>query len=118
MSGITYRQVGDYLLPEIELDDTPKEPLTKYGLMRLRHLQQNDRVYYTVLQLEGRLYRHLEEIQETACRQVKQFIETMFEKEPAPDRNADPTGWIGHMENLKARAEEIVTQLSQENMSA
>lgn len=46
---ITYRQVGDWLLPKIELDDTSKEPLTKYDPMRLRHLRQNDRVYYTVL---------------------------------------------------------------------
>ena len=41
---------------------------------------------------------------------VKQFIEAISEKEPAPDRNADPMGWVGHMESLKAQAEEIVTR--------
>ena len=33
MVEITYRQAGDYLLPEIELDDVPAKSLTKYGLM-------------------------------------------------------------------------------------
>ena len=110
MAEITYRQAGDYLIPNIELDDAPKEPLSKYSLMRLRYLQQNDKVYYTMLQIEGRLYSHLEEVQATANRRVERFIESMLKKEPAPDRNADPLGWAGHMGNLKARAEEIVTQ--------
>ena len=110
MAEITYKQVGDYLIPDIELDDAPREPLSKYGLIRLRHLQQNDKVYYTMLQIEGCLYSHLEEIQESANRQVEQFIESMLKKEPVPDRNADPLGWVGHMENLKARAEEVVTR--------
>ena len=110
MVDIEYVWSGDYLIPAIELDDKPTKPLTKYGLMRLRHMQENDKVLYTVLQLRGNLYSHLEEIQETANRQVAQFINQMQKKHPVPDRNADPTAWVGYMENLKAQAEEIVTR--------
>ena len=73
-------------------------------------MQQSDKVQYAVLRIEGHLYSHLEETQDTANWQVQQFIEVMLAKEPAPDRSADPLGWAGHMENLKARAEEIVTR--------
>ncbi len=110
MAEIGYRQAGGYLLPEIELDDIPTGPITKYGLMRLRHLQENDKAYYTMLQIEGRLYSHLEEIQEAAKRQVEWFINQMLEKHPAPERDSNPMAWGGYMENLKAQAEEIVTR--------
>ena len=107
---IEYMQAGDYLIPAIELDDVPLKPLGKYALMRLRHLKENAKVQYTILTMKGELYSHLEEMDETARQQVNQFIETTLEKEPAPDKTSDPMAWVGHMENLKARAEEIVTR--------
>lgn len=110
MKEIEYVQVGDYLIPAITTDDMPEEPIGKYGLMRRRHLKENDKRQYTLLQLEDRLYRHLSEIDRTAREQVNSFIEQMLLKEPAPDKASDPMGWVGHMENLKARAEEIVTR--------
>ncbi|MDL2263063.1 TnpV protein [Synergistaceae bacterium OttesenSCG-928-I11] len=110
MMEIEYVQAGDYLIPAIELDDVPTKPLGKYALMRRRHLETNDKVLYTTLQLKGELYSHLEEVDETARRQVNLFIERTLEKEPAPDKTNDPMAWVGCMENLKARAEEIVTR--------
>ena len=110
MTELEYVQVGDYLLPALELDEAASEPLGKYGRMRLRHLQTNDKKAYTVMEIKGELDIHLREIDRTAKRQVNQFIEDMLKVEPAPDKTSDPMGWVGHMENLKARAEEIVTR--------
>ncbi len=109
---IEYVQQGDYLIPMIGLDDPENaaKPLGKYGLMRLRHLQQNEKVLYTTLEIKGELDRHLREMDETARERVNRFIEQMLAKEPEPDRNSDPMGWAGYMGNLKARAEEIVTR--------
>lgn len=36
--GGTYRQEGDYLLPNLELPPQDERPLGKYGRMRLRYI--------------------------------------------------------------------------------
>ena len=112
MTEIDYIQTGDYLIPAIRLDDEPvsDEPLGKYGIMRNRHLRENDKPQYAILTLKGELYSHLSEIDRTAKEQVASFVETMLRKHPAPDKGADPMAWVGYMENLKAQAEEIVTR--------
>lgn len=112
MTEIEYVTVGDYQIPAITLDDpeNANKPLGKYGLMRLRHLQSNAKVLYTTLEIKGELDAHLREINETAKRQVNLFIERMLENEPAPNKETDPMAWVGHMENLKALAEEVVTR--------
>ena len=112
MMEIGYRQAGDYLIPAIELDDpeSANMPLGKYGRMRLRHLQTNEKVMLTTLEIRGELDRHLREMDETARNRVNRFIEQMLDREPAPDKTSNPMGWAGHMEMLKMQAEEIVTR--------
>lgn len=110
MPDIEYMKTGDYYIPALTTDDIPEKPIGKYGLMRRRHLEQNDKVLFTLLQLEDRLYRHLAEIDDTARNQVELFIEQMLRKEPPPDRNTSPMEWVRHMEMLKLQAEEIVTR--------
>ncbi len=41
-------------------------------------------------------------------KQVNLFLKLMLMKEAAPDKTGNPMGWVGYMENLKARVEEIV----------
>jgi hypothetical protein len=112
MMELEYVQAGDYLIPALELGETPDKPLGKYGLMRHRHLRDNDNFRYSLLMIRGQLYSHLAEIDETANNRVESFIEEVLEKNPIPEdlKNTDPLEWIGRMENLKAQAEEIVTR--------
>lgn len=39
--GGTYRQCGDFFIPEIALPDTPGNPIGKYGRMRHRYLKEH-----------------------------------------------------------------------------
>jgi hypothetical protein len=110
MAKLEYVEAGDYLIPALTLGEEQRKPLGKYGLMRFRHLKENDKVRYTILELKGQLDSHLAETDETAALRVEGFIEEMLKTNPAPDRTTDPMAWVGHMENLKARAEEIVTR--------
>ena len=112
MAKIEYVTVGDYQIPALTLDDPENagKPLGKYGLMRLRHLQESAKVLYTTLEIKGELDRHLREIDETARQRVRLFMDQTLEREPTPDKTTDPMAWVGYMENLKARAEEIVTR--------
>jgi hypothetical protein len=112
MTELEYVQAGDYLIPALTLEDTPDKPLGKYGLMRHRHLKDNDNFQYSLLMIRGQLYSHLAETDETANRMVESFMEKALRKDPIPEdlKNTNPLEWVGRMENLKAQAEEIVTR--------
>jgi hypothetical protein len=112
MAELEYVKAGDYLIPALTLGEIPEEPLGKYGLMRFRHLRDNDKFQYSLLEIRGQLDRHLREIDETANRRVESFMEEALKKNPIPEdlKNTDPLEWAGRMENLKAQAEEIVTR--------
>jgi len=73
MGNITYSRVGDYLLPDIKLNepspDTVK-PLGRYGYLRQRFLQEHRPALYSRLLPSERLYPHLREIDEAATHRV------------------------------------------------
>jgi hypothetical protein len=115
MTELEYVQAGDYLIPALTLgEDAEMEerPLGKYGLMRFRHLRDNDKYLYSLLEIRGQLDSHLAEIDETAIRRVENFMEESLRKDPIPEelKNTNPLEWVGRMESLKAQAEEIVTR--------
>ena len=105
---ITYRQEGDYLLPEIELSVTTEKPLGKYGRMRRAYLKENNPILYSDLVLAEKLFPHLQEIDETAHRRLDQLMKELLEKNPAPDKKSNQMDWVRHLNSLKAQAEEII----------
>ena len=70
MNEMTYTQVGDYRIPDIELKNTETKPLGKYGRMRRAFLQENNPMLLNDLILSEQLFPHLQEIDETAHRRV------------------------------------------------
>ena len=66
---ITYTQIGDYLFPDIILNEPPREintPLGRYGRMRKAFLKEHRTMTYNALLLSEKLYPHLRDIDETA----------------------------------------------------
>ena len=108
MNEMTYTQVGDYRIPDIELKNTETKPLGKYGRMRRAFLQENNPMLLNDLILSEQLFLHLQEIDETAHRRVEQLMNQYLQKNPAPDKATNQMGWARHMSSLKAQAEEIV----------
>lgn len=58
--GGTYRQEGDYLLPNIEVPESPQIGI--WGQRRLQYFRTNKRVLYTTMLMDGTLKGHLEEV--------------------------------------------------------
>ena len=108
MNEMTYRQVGDYLIPNIQLENSEAKPLGKYGRMRRAFLEQNNPMLLDDLILTEQLFPHLWEIDETAHRRVEQLMSQYLEQNPAPDKATQQMAWVQHMNNLKAQAEEVV----------
>lgn len=76
-TGISYTLVGDYYMPNLVLKPEEKVKLNKYGRLRLNYLKEHKKVEYTISFMEGRLNKHLKEIQETATKRVNQIIEEL-----------------------------------------
>ena len=47
--GGTYTQVGDYLLPDLIIDETEQQPIGKYGRMRKRYLKEHRPILFSNL---------------------------------------------------------------------
>ena len=64
-SNLNYTQTGDYLLPNLTLNQ-PRKPLGKYGRLRRTYLKEQRPVLYHTMLLNGSLYPHLMEVEQTA----------------------------------------------------
>ena len=106
-SNLNYTQTGDYLLPNLTLNQ-PRKPLGKYGRMRLNFLKQQHPVLYNTMLLNGSLYPHLMEVEQTAESRMQQTMAQLLKQTPAPDKEQNQMAWVQHMNSLKAQAEELV----------
>lgn len=111
-NGLTYTLCGDYYLPDINLSDADKTPLGHYGRMRLNYLQEYRPGLYTRLILSGKLYEHLEEIDQTSRQRLEQIIPRLAQAEGVDEKLKvqDQMSWVGRMNNIRRRAEEIILQ--------
>ena len=106
-SNLNYTQTGDYLLPNLTLNQ-PRKPLGKYGRLRRTYLMNHRPVLYNTMLLSGSLYPHLTEMEQTAESQMQQTMKQLLKQNPAPDKESRQMAWVQHMNNLKAQAEELV----------
>ena len=108
MTELTYTRSGDYLIPNLSLQETGMKPLGKYGRMRKKYLQEHRPVLWNSMILSEKLYPHLREIDETANRRMEQLMSELLASAPAPDKETRQMAWVQHMNALKAQAEEII----------
>ena len=108
--GGTYRQVGDYFIPNLALPDTGNYQIGKYGRMRRSYLKEQRKILYTHYVIEGTLFEHLAEIDQ-ACNERMEIIISAMEKQEGVSealKAADQMEWVRRMNNIRNRAEEIV----------
>ena len=105
--NVTYSTIGDYQLPNLTLSQ-PKIPLGKYGRMRRNYLKQHHPVLYNSMLLNGTLYPHLMELEQTAESRMQQMMTELLKSNPVPDKAQNQLMWVQHLNSLKAQAEELV----------
>lgn len=110
--SIMYHHNGDYLLPDMGLNETDKTPLNKYGRMRLRYLQEHRPGLYTRLILSGKLYEDLLNIQKAAQDRVEMITDKMAKAQNISEgmKAQDQMAWVSAMNMIRLQAEEIVLQ--------
>ncbi|MBE6717024.1 MAG: TnpV protein [Ruminococcaceae bacterium] len=109
-NSISYRNVGDYLIPNIVLP--PEETsvrLGKWGMLHKDYLLKNKKVLFTTLLTQGKLYQHCAEIENQAQQMFGTLVEQMKETEGVSEqlKEENQMEWVFRMKNIEARAREI-----------
>ena len=109
MTELTYTRSGDYLIPNLSLQETGMKPLGKYGRMRKKYLQEHRPVLWNSLILSEKLFTHLREIDETANSRLERMMPELMQSAGVTEalKASDPMKWVGLMNSLKAQAEEV-----------
>lgn len=109
-NGGTYRQVGDYLLPNLTLSEEEQKPIGIWGQRHLRYLKQYRKVLYTNLLTSGKLNSHLAEIDEQATDMFFRLVKRFAKKEGVTEKlkAENQMEWVGRMNNIRQRATEII----------
>ena len=107
---ITYSRCGDYLIPDLVLSKDEIQPIGKYGRMRKRYLKDHHPVIYSELLLTEKLYPHLREINKACEGRLELLVLQMAKSGGVTEalKAADQMAWVGKMNNIRSRAEEIV----------
>lgn len=105
---LTYTKCLDYYIPDLAAPESPK--IGKYGRMRYRFLRDYHSWYYSGLLLSGRLNADLEETDRAAKEQMELLTAQMAKAEGVTEamKASDKIKWVGRMNNIRSRAEEIV----------
>ena len=108
--GGTYTQVGDYLLPNLIIDEDEQQFIGKYGRMRKRYLKEQHPILYLELLLSGKLYPHLLEVDEACEERMELLTRQIAKQEDVTEalKATDQMEWVRRMNSIRSRAEEIV----------
>lgn len=110
--GGTYRQVGDYFLPNITLPEEETEPIGVWGQRHLRYIKQNRKVLHFNLLTSGKLNGYLTEIDKQAEEMFSRLVKQMAEREGVTEhlKANNQMEWVGRMNNIRSRAMVIVNK--------
>ena len=106
-----YIRMGDYFIPDLELPQESR-PIGKWGRMRREYLREHKPIQYNCLLLSGKLWTYLADLNEQAQDRLERMIAQMKMAEGVTEelKAADPMAWVGAMNNIRNRAEEIILQ--------
>ena len=108
--GKGYTQQGDYLLPNLQLNEEPEYNIGIWGQRYRQHLKKQHKVIYYNCLTKGTLYQHLAEVNERAEIMFDQLVKSLAEKENITGqlKENDMLIWVKKMNNIRNRAMEIV----------
>ena len=108
-NSLEYTLVGDYFLPNLTLLDEPR-PIGEWGRLHREFLEQEHPVLFNSLVLSGKLWTYLADLNEQAQERLFLIVEQMTVAEGVTEdlKASDPMTWVGAMNSIRNRAEEII----------
>lgn len=108
--NISYIKKGDYLLPDLILENKKQYNIGKYGLLRLNYIKKYKLGLYFDLLASDKLNEYLHNIDTIVMEKVQKLIKELAEKENITEelKSGNQMLWIGKMNNIKDISEEII----------
>ncbi|MEE1137581.1 MAG: TnpV protein [Acutalibacteraceae bacterium] len=108
---IQYRQVGDYLIPNLILP--PEEAsvtLGKWGMLHKNYLLNHKKVLFSTLLTQGKLYQHCAEVETQAQDMFNSLVEQLKATEGVTEQLKEESQleWVCRMSNIESRVKEII----------
>lgn len=109
--NIHYTRMGDYYIPDLTLPEEAR-PIGKWGRMHREYLREHKPIQYNCLILSGELWTYLANPNQQAQGRLERMIDQMKTAEGVTEglKDAEPMAWVGAMNNIRNRAEEIILQ--------
>ena len=111
--GGTYTLGRDGMFyPNLVVNESDQRPIGRWGRMHKAYLEKDHPGLYTRLILNGTLQKHLADVNGRAKVIMEQLTEQMKNQEGITERlkEEQPMVWIGRMNSIRSRAEEIVRE--------
>ena len=108
---IQYRQVGDYLIPNLIIP--PEEAtvtLGKWGMLHKDYLLKHKKVLFATLLTQGKLYQHCAKVESQARDMFDTLVEQMKEAEGVTEqlKEDNQMEWVCRMHSIEVRARELI----------
>ena len=109
--SINYIRMGDYFIPDLKLPEETRS-IGKWGRIHRDCLKEYHPVQFNTLVLSGNIWTYLANLNEQAQQRMETLIAQMQSAEGITEamKAADPMGWTQRMNNISARAEEIILE--------
>ena len=111
MKEITYHKEGDYLIPDLIMENSCKDyHIGEYGRLRLNYIKNYKRGLYTELMINGTLSKHLADIENAANERIGLIVKQLAEAENINEdlKSCNQLAWVQSINNIKNRANEII----------
>ncbi len=108
-NGLHYTLVDDYYIPDLKLPEESR-PIGRYGRLHREYLKQEHPARYSSLILTGKLWTYLADLNEQAEERLDLIMEQMKAAEGVTEelKARNQLEWVGRMNNIRNRAEEII----------
>lgn len=105
----SYTLVGDYYIPNLALPEENR-PIGRWGRLHRDYLEQHHPIRFNDLVLSGQLWIYLADLNEQAQERLSLIVEQLKATEGVTEelKAADQMAWVGAMNSIRNRAEEII----------
>ena len=109
-NGLWYELIGDYYIPVLTLPSEEQRPIGKWGRMHRDYIKEHRPILFNDLVLSGQLWTYLADLNEQAQERLSLIVEQMKASEGVTEelKTADQMAWVGAMNSIRNRAEEII----------